>query len=129
MEAYNQLIKLGRKIKSDKSIKDRSPEYIVNEIDSIEKKLQWSSIDDFFKLFPPVKKNADDGTWNYKSALEFIRINFGERFGRDDFKKIITNGLYENPYLFKVGVAYLISLSRVDDEEMLERIIDVKFID
>lgn len=113
---YAQLIKFGRLLESHEKAQamcDEHPEVILAFVDSIDRRLLWTKIDDFFSLFPPVKRYEDDGMWDYKSTIEMRREQLGTHFGKNDFKKLIVTSCYENKYLHLVGISSMWSVSRM----------------
>ncbi|MGG2091901.1 hypothetical protein AB1283_04110 [Bacillus sp. S13(2024)] len=96
MDAYNLLIRFGRFLDQGHEFE---PEIVLATIEFINKKLQWTPVEDFFRVFPPIKEFEDDGSWDYKSTLEYIKENYGERFGKDDFIDLLMTHCYENRYV------------------------------
>lgn len=101
---YRNLLVLGRKLKAGVKYE---PEQIIMAISLIEEQLMWTPIEDFFRLFPPIKRYADDGMWDYKSTLQMIERDFGERFGKGDFTTLLMTKCYENPFVHAVGIAFM----------------------
>ncbi|WP_027725452.1 hypothetical protein [Tuberibacillus calidus] len=111
MEAYNLLIRFGRYLDEGKEFK---PEVVLSTVEYIDRKLRWTPVKDFFRLFPPIKDyDNESGWWDYQSTLEMIKNDFGKRFGKDDFKHLLMNACYENRFVQEVGVAYLKAIRRM----------------
>ncbi|QOY36823.1 hypothetical protein AWH56_003990 [Anaerobacillus isosaccharinicus] len=83
---YNSIITIGKALKDGARPADFD---LVRLVEILEKQLRWTSVDQFFQVFPPIKNYQEDGTWCYKSTLEMIKTEFGERFCKDDFKKLL----------------------------------------
>jgi hypothetical protein len=114
---YSNLIILGRNIVlKRKQGEKHDPEYILAWVNQIEEQLRWTPVKDFFRLFPPVKRYADDGVWDYNSTLKAISEDFGERFGKDDVKMLLMTSCYENKFIRAVGLAYITSISQIQRE-------------
>lgn len=107
---YRNLLVLGRNLKAGAKYE---PEEIIAAISLIEEQLLWTPVEDFFRLFPPIKRYTDDGTWDYKSTLKMIEEDLGERFGKGDFLKLLMMGCYENPFVNRVGIAFMKATSEL----------------
>ena len=107
---YRNLIILGRNIRNGAKYE---PEEILAFVHKIEEQLMWTPIEDFFRLFPPIKRYEDDGTWNYQNTLEMIKSEFGERFGKDDLSKLLLTPCYENKFVLAVGLKFMLSISEL----------------
>ena len=107
---YNLMMILGRNIEAGVEM---PPEMILGIVEIIEKKIRWTPIEEFFQLFPPIKRYADDGMWDYKSTKNMIEKDFGETFGKDDFKKLLMTKCYENRYVTRIGIAWVTSISDI----------------
>jgi len=107
---YRNLIILGRNIRNGAKYE---PEEILAVVHKIEEQLMWTPIEDFFRLFPPIKRYEDDGSWNYQSTLEMIKSEFGERFGKDDLIKLPMTHCYENKFVQTVGIKFMLSISEL----------------
>lgn len=118
--AYSKLIRLGRMLKDHShanKIVDDAPEVILSIVNTIEVWLRFTPVDDFFSIFPPLKRYDDDGTWDYQSTLKMRQDLLGTHFGKDDFKHLIMSSCYENKWLRLVGVSYMWSISRIYKRE------------
>lgn len=111
MKPYNLIIRLGRALNDGVEL---DPEKLVAIVDIIDREMRWKSVDEFFKFFPPIKNYEDDGFWTYKDAVEYIKNNFGERFTKDDFYKLLMTHLYESPHLQIIGSKYMLALSELN---------------
>jgi hypothetical protein len=107
---YRNLLVLGRNIKHGARY---TPEEIIAFVSKIEEQLMWTPTKDFFRLFPPIKRYEDDGSWSYHSTLEMIDREFGERFGKGDFLKLLMTHCYENKFVQLVGIKFLLSTSEL----------------
>jgi hypothetical protein len=110
MDAYNLLIRFGRMLEDGHKF---SPELVLSTVQYIDNNLRWTPVEDFFRLFPPLKRYEDDGSWDYNSTLDFRKERFGERFGKDDFLELLMNTTYENRFLRRVGLAFMLATSRI----------------
>ncbi|WP_025726765.1 hypothetical protein [Heyndrickxia ginsengihumi] len=97
MKPYNLIIRLGRALNDGVEL---DPEKLVAIVDIIDREMRWKSV--------------DDGFWTYKDAIEYIKNNFGERFTKDDFYKLLMTHLYESPYLQIIGAKYMLALSELN---------------
>jgi len=119
LNGYEMLLKLGRKLRDHTGTSEtarRNPELIISTVVAAERSLLWTKVDDFFSLFPPIKRYEDDGSWDYKSTLQMIESDLGTSFGKDDLKMLLMSKCYENKYIHLVGFAYMIAVS-----EMMKR--------
>jgi hypothetical protein len=119
-KTYAQLIKFGRLLENHKranEITDDKPELIMHIVDMIDKDLRFTKVDDFFSIFPPIKRYKDDGSWDYKSTMEMRQERLGTHFGKDDFKHLIMSSCYENKYLHLVGLSFMWSISRMHERQ------------
>ncbi|MCP1355055.1 hypothetical protein [Aneurinibacillus migulanus] len=107
---YNAIVIVGRNLISGH---EYTPEQIIGIVDFIDKKLKWKSVDEFFEIFPPIKRYKNDGIWDYHSTLEMRRKRLGERFTGNDFKMLIMTTCYENKYLSEIGFAWMIAVSEL----------------
>lgn len=107
---YRNLLVLGRNLKVGVKY---TAEEIVAFVYKIEEQLRWTPTQDFFRLFPPIKRYEDDGSWNYHDALEMINREFGERFGKNDFLKLLMTHCYENKFVQLVGIKFLLATSEI----------------
>lgn len=108
MIAYNNLIILGRNLEGKH---EYSPELILAWVGKIEEQLRWTPVADFFRLFPPIKRYADDGTWDYHSTLDMIQREYGETFGKDALKHLLMTSCYENRFVQNIGYAWMDAVS------------------
>lgn len=116
MNPYNHLIKLGRILKDHKTASELAEQYpseTLGCIESIDRQMRFTKVSDFFSLFPPIKRYADDGVWDYKSTLSMIEKRLGTHFGKDDFKHLLMSECYENKFVHLVGYAFMCSISRI----------------
>ena len=114
-KVYAQLIKFGRLLKSEKTLDDMAnerPDLILSFVWSVEHQLMFTKVEDFFSIFPPIKRYEEDGTWNYRSTLEMAKERLGTHFGKDDFKHLLMTHCYENKWLRQIGVGFMMSISR-----------------
>lgn len=111
---YNSIIIIGKALTNGMKPADLD---IVATVDNLERQLQWTRVDQFFQVFPPIKNYQEDGTWCYKSTMEMIRTEFGERFSKDDFKKLLMTRCYENRYLSALGLSWVIAVSNLRRKE------------
>lgn len=119
-KTYAQIIKFGRLLKNYQSASDLAddrPDVILGFVESIDKQLQWTKIDDFFTVFTPIKRYANDDTWDYKSTMEMIQDDLGTHFGKDDFKRLIMNSCFNNKYLPLLGFAFMTSISSMHGKQ------------
>lgn len=107
---YRNLLVLGRNIKSGARY---TPEEFIVYVSKIEEQLMWTPTKDFFRLFPPIKRYEDDGSWSYHSTLEMINREFGERFGKGDFLKLLMTHCYENKFVQIVGIKFMLATSEI----------------
>ncbi|MBA2878007.1 hypothetical protein HNR63_001061 [Anoxybacillus kamchatkensis] len=107
---YRNLIVLGRNIRNGAQYK---PEEILAFVHTIEEQLRWTPTEDFFCLFPPIKRYEDDGSWSYHGTLEMINREFGERFGKNDFLKLLMTHCYDNKFVRIVGIKFLLATSTI----------------
>lgn len=120
MNKYSKLIKFGRDLKAKKKF---TPEEVIGIIDHLEKEFMWEPITDFFSVFPPTKTQSFDN-WDYESSLNYIETTYGERMGKGAFIDIITNHMYDNPYLQKVGIHFFKAINRLNIDYAGESIWD-----
>ncbi|MBN6886996.1 hypothetical protein ACUXCC_002003 [Cytobacillus horneckiae] len=111
---YNLMLILGRNIEVGVTF---PPDLMISLVDVIEKKIRWTPIDEFFQLFPPVKRYEDDGIWDYKSTLEMVANKFGETFGKDDFKYLLMTSCYENKFIQNIGFAWMDAISDLRQQQ------------
>jgi len=130
-KTYAQIIKFGRLLEdhtlATKMSKER-PELILGFVESVERQLRFTEVDEFFALFPPIKRYGDDGTWDYNSTLEMRRDRLGTHFGKDDFKHLIMSSCYENRFVQLVGLSFMCSISSMHKKQT-GRILITEFID
>jgi hypothetical protein len=115
-KTYAQLIRFGRLLENYKTANDlsrRHPGLILQFVDAVDHQLLWTSTDEFFSVFTPIKRYADDGMWDYKSTMEMRKERLGTHFGKDDFKQILMTKCHENRYLHLVGISFMWSISRI----------------
>jgi len=113
---YAAMIKYGRILKDKENrdlIIDERPELIVNFVSLIEKELIFTPVDDFFSLFPPIKRYEDDGIWNYSSTLKMKTERLGTHFGKGDLIHLLMTTCYENKYLHILGVSLMEAISNI----------------
>lgn len=111
---YAAIIRFGRLLESKtttRKIVSEKPEIVLGFVESVDKALLWTSIDDFFLLFPPIKRYENDGTWDYASTQEMRKNRLGTHFGKDDFKHLLMTTCYENKFAQNVGYAFIESIS------------------
>jgi hypothetical protein len=132
-KTYAQLIKFGRMLENHHKaqlMSEERPEVILAIVDSIDRQITWTKIDDFFSLFPPLKRYVDDGRWNYKSTLEMREEELGTYFGKDDFKYLLMTHCYENKFLRLIGLAFAWSVGRahkqITGSELLDTFISMR---
>ncbi|WP_041638026.1 hypothetical protein [Anoxybacillus flavithermus] len=107
---YRNLLVLGRNIKHGARY---TPEEIIAFVSKIEEQLMWTPTKDFFRLFPPIKRYEDDGSWSYHDTLKMINREFGERFGKNDFLKLLMTHCYENKFVQMVGIKFMLATSEI----------------
>jgi hypothetical protein len=115
-KTYAQLIKFGRVLENHKKankMSDENPNHILAFVDSVDCQLLWTSTDDFFSVFTPVKRYADDGRWDYRSTMKMRAEELGTHFGKNDFKQLLMSDWHQNKYLHLVGISFMWSISRV----------------
>lgn len=130
-KTYAQLINFGRMLKNHhhaQQVCDEYPEQVLAFVNMIDQQLRFTKVDDFFSLFPPIKRYKDDGIWDYKSTMQMRKEELGSHFGKDAFKNLIMTTCYENKYLRLVGLSFMWSISRVHENrtgrDMLEDFIN-----
>lgn len=114
-KTYAQIIKFGRLLENHQKAKeftDDHPEVVMAFVDSIDRQLLWTSTDDFFSAFTPIKRYSDDGRWDYHSTMRMRKEQLGSHFGTGDFKDVIMSACHENKYLKLVGLSFTWSISR-----------------
>jgi hypothetical protein len=115
-KTYAQIIKFGRLLKNHKTANDftdEHPEIVLAFVESIDKQLLWTSTDDFFSIFTPIKRYADDGMWDYHSTMKMRKERLGTHFGKDDFKHVIMTDCHQNKFLHLIGISFMWSISRM----------------
>lgn len=121
-ETYGSLIRMGRIIKRHNgfgglTMAEKSPEMVIAFVDSIDKELRFTSVNDFFSIFPPIKRYSNDGFWNYYSVLQMREDQLGSHFGKDDFLDLLMTHCYENKYLRAVGIEFMRALTNLRRQE------------
>lgn len=119
-KTYAQIIKFGRLLNNHTEANDfcdHHPEVVLQFVNAIDQQLMWTSVDEFFSVFPPIKEYRDDDTWDYKSTLKMKNERLGTHFGKDDFKHIIMTNCYENKWLHLVGISFMWSISRAYEDQ------------
>jgi hypothetical protein len=107
---YNILIWMGRMLDDKfffKYVVDQAPQVVVAYVNYLDQMMWLRPIDEFFRLFPPIKRYGDDGMWDYHSTLAMIRSEFGPIFCANDLKELLMTACYENRYVQNVGLAYM----------------------
>lgn len=118
-KTYAQLIKFGRVLENHhraNQMCDEHPELILQFVALIDKSLRFTKVDDFFSVFTPIKRYADDGMWDYHSTMKMRQEKFGTHFGKDDFKHVIMSDCHQNKYLHLVGISFMWSISRMHED-------------
>lgn len=113
---YAQLIMFGRLLENHHNadkMSDDHPELILHFVNLIDKNLRFTKVDDFFSVFTPIKRYADDGMWDYHSTMKMRNERLGTHFGKDDFKHVIMSDCHQNKYLHLVGISFMWSISRM----------------
>lgn len=113
-EVYAKLIRFGRMLSDHRTASRYSKEHpgiVLSFVNAVDQELLWTSIDDFFSLFPPIKRYEEDGTWDFNSTIE-MRNEFGTKFGKDEFKELLMSRCYENKWIHLVGFSFMLSISR-----------------
>lgn len=115
MNPYNMMISLGRMI-VDKGLKvEEQPEEVLNYFSVMSDLMKGRSVNEFFTVFPPVKRYADDGTWDYFSTLE-LKQRLGETFTRESFQELLMSHCYENKYMWVLGLAFMNCISVLHEQ-------------
>ena len=115
-KTYSQLIKFGRLLEKHhiaSNMAHERPDIILSFVEGINRQLRFTKVDEFFSLFPPIKRYEEDGTWNYKSTMEMIKNDLGSHFGKSDFIHLLTTHCYENKWLKLVGLANTLAISEM----------------
>lgn len=113
---YNLMIKMGRELVKGSKLPEEKPKMFLGFIDDVSYLMSGRKVDDFFTLFPPVKKYEDYGTWNYQSTLNF-KNDLGEYFTEDSFKELLMTYCYENELIHKLGVGFMTSVSELHRQQ------------
>ncbi|GMA52013.1 hypothetical protein GCM10025857_68190 [Alicyclobacillus contaminans] len=116
MSAYAQLIKFGRVLENHSFASDfakQYPEEVVAFVEATDRQVRFTPVADFFSLFPPIKRYADDGMWDYHSTLRMIEERLGTHFGKDEFKHLLMSDCYENRFVHLVGYAFMLAISEL----------------
>ncbi|WP_010278896.1 hypothetical protein [Paenibacillus senegalensis] len=100
------------------------PELIISLVEDAEKAIQWTSVQNFFSLFPPIKRYKDDGTWCFKSTKQMIQEDMGDKFGKDDLKLLLSSKCYENKFIHLVGFAFMVAASELYERHTGQDIMD-----
>ncbi|MCL6599531.1 MAG: hypothetical protein K6T81_12435 [Alicyclobacillus macrosporangiidus] len=114
MSPYSALIKFGRTLEDHSFASyfaEQYPEYVVAFVEQVDRELRFTPVSDFFSVFPPVKRYADDGIWDYHSTLRMIDRRLGTHFGKNDFKHLLMTECYENRFVHLVGYAFMLAVS------------------
>ncbi|GEM_PF-1339988 len=114
-EAYGMLVRLGRIAINHPNLPEEKPEAFIHAAQYMERELIFTPIDDFFSLFPPIKRYCDDGSWDYASTNKMRKERFGTHFGKGDLPHLLMTGCYENRFVQRFGLALMMSI-RVEHE-------------
>lgn len=128
MNPYNMMIKLGRLI-IDKGFKvEDNPHEVFNYFSAMSDYMEGRSVNEFFTLFPPIKRYEDDGTWDYHSTLE-LKQKLGETFTRESFQEILMSHCYENKYIWVLGLAFMNCIDCLYEKEKGRSVMETWAID
>lgn len=111
-EGYAMIIRVGRIVKNHPNVPTDNPLGILHALRIAERELMFTPIEDFFSIFPPIKRYEDDGSWDYKSTLDFRNENFGTHFGRGDLMKLLMTRCYENKFVGRFGIAIMQAIGK-----------------
>lgn len=119
-KTYSQLIKFGRILENHQNanqMSDDHPEVILHFVNLLDKNLRFTKVDDFFSVFTPIKRYADDGMWDYSSTMKMREERLGTHFGKDDFKHLIMTDCHQNKFLHLIGISFIWSISRLHKKQ------------
>ncbi|MEK5469288.1 hypothetical protein MKY64_30250 [Paenibacillus sp. FSL R7-0210] len=119
LNPYESMIKFGRILVGAPNVDmaEQKPELIIQFVKLVEKDLLFKPIDDFFLLFPPIKRYEDDGMWDYFSTQE-MRVNkLGTHFGKGDLAHLLMTRCYENKYIIELGHALISAISNIHEDQ------------
>lgn len=119
-KAYGKLIVIGRFIVNHPHYVQEQPEAIISAAHYLERELKFTPIDDFFSLFPPIKRYCNDGRWDYSSTNEMRAKLFGTHFGKGDLMQLLMSSCYENRFVQGFGFALMVAL-RLEYERLTGR--------
>lgn len=112
---YESMIKFGRLLAGSPKfdLASERPELIIHFVKLIEKELLFKPVDDFFSLFPPIKRYKDDGSWDYFSTQKMRKEKLGTHFGKGDLAHLLMTTCYENKYIQALGDSLINSISEM----------------
>lgn len=119
-KAYGSLIVIGRFIVNHPNYVRQHPEAVISAAHHFENELQFTPIDDFFSLFPPIKRYCDDGRWDFGSTNEMRAELFGTHFGKGDLMQLLMSSCYENKFVQGFGFALMVAI-RLEHERLTGR--------
>lgn len=109
------MIKFGRLLVGSPKLDMASerPELIIQFVKLVEKELLFKPIDDFFSLFPPIKRYKDDGSWDFFSTQQMRKEKLGTHFGKGDLAHLLMTTCYENKFIQALGDALIESITNM----------------
>lgn len=115
LNPYESMIKFGRILYGSPKIDmaEKNPELIVHFVKLVEKDLMFKPIDDFFSLFPPIKRYKDDGSWDYFSTQTMRQEKLGTHFGKGDLAHLLMTTCYENKFIQALGDSLIESITNM----------------
>lgn len=115
LNPYESMIKFGRLLvgSPDVDMPLKNPELIINFVKLVEKGLLFQPIDEFFSLFPPIKRYKDDDTWDYFSTQKMRKEKLGTHFGKGDLAHLLMTTCYENRFIQELGDALIESITEM----------------
>jgi hypothetical protein len=112
MNPYNSMIRIGRLLRYNKITPENNAAELQEYFAALESHMAGRSTEEFFQLFPPIKRYEDDGSWHYPSSLEFKR-ELGPLFTKESFMELLMTRCYENPFISRLGIAFMRSAHAV----------------
>ncbi|PAD36349.1 hypothetical protein [Terribacillus saccharophilus] len=122
MNPYNSMIRVGRLLRHKKITPENNAAELQQYFAALESHMAGRSTEEFFKLFPPIKNYVEDGTWDYSSSLKFKK-ELGPFFTKESFIELLMTRCYENPFISKLGLAFMMSASALYRQQTGQSII------
>lgn len=116
MNPYNMMIKLGRAVLDNGLKVEDHLQEVFNYFSVMSDLMEGESVEEFFTVFPPIKRYVDDGSWNYDSSLK-RKNNLGKTFTRESFQHLLMTSCYENKFLCALGLSFMRCISELYKRE------------